>query len=339
MKTSVFSAAASMLLVAQCCLWAGPDDKETPQTLPARRVRRPPVATSIKLVEQSVGRMVNNVLVLAGQDTGQTAKVSVGQTIIVQLAGDKASGWQWKFDKLTSDAVVQVGQPRQIQPDVPEGTIGGKVGFLFPFRAVKSGTAVLTLVGARPWEWEKGKVQTFKLTFEVAPDAKGPAAARLKALKGSIRNFTLRLAYHGPQDKPFYELQLDTAPRTDKDKPPGEPLKGPFLRAVSITPAQAARIVDHLAESLFLDRSADAARNEPPKPKEPCYMLRVSSGKDTDLREDLGWDAKMIETLQALGKVLEGEAAKAMDMVLQRLSGLQKQWQEEKARSPDTPQK
>lgn len=60
----------------------------------------------------------------------------------------------------------------------------------------------------------------------------------------------------------------------------------------------------------------------------PSYTLTVRT-EDVALREDLSWGMPMLRRLGGLRKVLEGEAAKEMDLLLGRLSGLRAQWEKE----------
>ena len=56
----------------------------------------------------------------------------------------------------------------------------------------------------------------------------------------------------------------------------------------------------------------------------PGYTLKVGN-----FHEDLGWGLPMLKRLDGLRKVLDGDAAKEMDLLLGRLSGLRKQWEKE----------
>jgi hypothetical protein len=132
-------------------------------------------------------------------------------------------------------------------------------------------------------------------------------------LEASIPEFSLRLGYVGPQDKPFYAIALHV--------PPDEKREGEFVLKAPITKAQAGALIDHLDRSGFLAR---ASESEPRSTQ--GYLLEVSAGK-VKLREDLGWGPKMLARLDALAGVLEGEPARAMATLLGRLIGLRAEWQ------------
>ena len=59
------------------------------------------------------------------------------------------------------------------------------------------------------------------------------------------------------------------------------------------------------------------------RPTGPTYVLAISSDK-TRFEEDMGWDLNTLSRLNALRKVLDGEAGKAMDKLLARLAGHRK---------------
>jgi len=146
-------------------------------------------------------------------------------------------------------------------------------------------------------------------------------AARAKELKANLDDFELYLAYHGQQLKPFYAVILT------RRKVHGSDRDNSFVRRVQISEAEAVRIIDHLAAEGALGRARDL-RNKPklPLPGGPTYLLEVGNAAAT-FCEDLGWDLAMLKRLDGLRAVLEGDAAKAMDLLLGRLSGLRAQWE------------
>ncbi|HUW58042.1 MAG TPA: hypothetical protein VMZ92_15485 [Planctomycetota bacterium] len=152
------------------------------------------------------------------------------------------------------------------------------------------------------------------------PAERETANQHAATLKRGVKDFILLLQYFGEQGKPFYELKLSRQlSRLDRD---------PFRLCVAIDEKQAFGIIDHLAASGFLGRAEQIdplVRGEWPGPRGPCYLLTVCGGAAT-FREDLGWGLPMLKRLDALRGVLEGDAAKQMDLLLGRLSGLRKAW-------------
>jgi hypothetical protein len=97
-----------------------------------------------------------------------------------------------------------------------------------------------------------------------------------------------------------------------------------FSRQVRIDQKQALTIIDHLAESGLLDRAHKTGELE--KLPMPCYLLTVQAG-DLDVTEVLGWDLAMLRQFDGLRSLLSGEAAKSMDLLVGRLSGLRRVWE------------
>ena len=158
----------------------------------------------------------------------------------------------------------------------------------------------------------------------------GEAAARAATLAANAKTFQLHLSYHGDQDKPYYDLLLSVAP---------VPVAGanPFSPAVTITPAQGEKVIAHLAADGFLDRSADISNKKLPPPAAPCYTMLVRYDDGTDrpeFYERLGWERPLLARLDGLRAVLDGDAAKAMDLLLGRLSGHRREWEKRAATRP-----
>ena len=66
----------------------------------------------------------------------------------------------------------------------------------------------------------------------------------------------------------------------------------------------------------------------------PGYTLTVTT-EERALREDLGWGLPMLKRLDGLRKILDGDAAKGLDLLRGRLSGLREQWEKEAKAKPD----
>lgn len=140
------------------------------------------------------------------------------------------------------------------------------------------------------------------------------AQKRATDLKANIEQFSLRLSYHGDQDKPFYNLSLTmTAPPVDDDV---------FFGRVQLTKEQAGKVVGFLLADGFLERAHDPRVAEEVERRLPCYSLTVGSLPSGEvLYENLGWAPQMFQRLDGLRMVLDGNAAKAMDLLLGRLNG------------------
>jgi len=142
------------------------------------------------------------------------------------------------------------------------------------------------------------------------------AASRAELLKKHIESFVLTLSYYGEEDKPFYRLNMHVMQNQFDSRE--------FAPAVQLSQAEAARLIDSMAREGFL--SAGKPLEGKVEPKAPAYVLRIWNDKYSQY-EVLGWDLAMVQRLEALRKLLDGDAARAMDSLLTRLSGLRKRWQ------------
>ena len=252
------------------------------------------------------------VLRLSKESHGKAFAASVGQTIVVRLRGNATTGFRWGAGKLTAGVVRPVSTK---YAGAPAGVIGGGGEFVLTFKVVKAGTEKLTLEYKRPWE-KKPPARTVAVTINAGADA---TAERARRLKVAVDWFTLDLWYLGDQDKPFYNLTL----RVPKIK--GR--RSPFSPAVQLTKKEALAIIDHLAKDGYLRRAGNQSLKDLKAPAGPTYGLFVRGPRGLELYEFLGWDLGMLRRLDALRKVLDGDAAKKMDLLLGRLSGYKKAWE------------
>jgi predicted secreted protein len=157
----------------------------------------------------------------------------------------------------------------------------------------------------------------------VKPPVKSPVlsakAAKLATLfKGSAENFTLNIRYYGEQDKPYYQLTIRVPGVRDRRKP--------FWPAAQASQTGAKKIIDHLAADGFFDRAMDVTRIRMENPTGPAYTFWLSGPKGIQLYEHIGWKMPMLKHLDALAKILDGDASKKMVLLLGRLSGHRKAW-------------
>jgi hypothetical protein len=159
------------------------------------------------------------------------------------------------------------------------------------------------------------------------------AAARAAKLAANVKSFQLQLNYHGEQDKPYYDLLLSVVP---------VPVAGadPFNPAVTVTPAEAEKIIAHLSDDGFFDRGIDISNKRMMPPAAPCYtmLVRYTDGNNRpELYERIGWERPLLARLDGLRGVLDGDSAKAMDLLLGRLAGHRKEWERQAATQPALP--
>jgi len=152
-------------------------------------------------------------------------------------------------------------------------------------------------------------------------------AARLKALQDNLDRFSFYLSYFGEEEKPFYRLLLQV--------PPLALSKMPSLYAqAQLQPDEARALIDHLARIGELTSATDctgqAVKDRAPR---PGYTLTMRAGFHI-CEHPLGWDLAMIRRLDAIRAVLHGDAARAMDTLLGRLTGLRAAWGGTRATPP-----
>lgn len=144
------------------------------------------------------------------------------------------------------------------------------------------------------------------------------AVRRAKGMKQAIRQFGLHLYFHGDADKPYYRLTLSVQG--------GWNSSDPNFRQARITAGQAEAIIDHLLADGFLDRAVHAERFI--QQSKLGYHMRVHID-DNGVTEDLGWGLPMLKRLDGLRKVLKGDAAKEMDVLLDRFAEQRKEWEQD----------
>jgi len=240
-------------------------------------------------------------LELNDPDSGTRHTVFIEQVIHVRLSGDPKSSFRWSLESVSGPAIEAMA-PAPSGPKPSPRSV-----FAFSFRAARVGQAVVKLryagvaaTGRQPRKW-------FVAVFDVKPDR---TTERILRLKGNLEQFMLRLDYVGPQDKPFPSLVLSVAQ-------PG---------TTRIDELKASGLIGHLARTGWMARATDAADAPGAPIPGPAYIMTVT-GAGLRLRESLGWELGMLKTLDALRQQLSGDAAKALDRVLARLSGLRRQWQ------------
>lgn len=165
-------------------------------------------------------------------------------------------------------------------------------------------------------------------------------AERLKVLR-TCESLTAMFRYFGNQDKPFYEITWHLG---DFDATGS---KNSFHRDTKLDREAMLKLLDALAKDGFIAQARDISTKDI-KPTVGYSLTLVAKKKDAgdefkklgwqsikgdghvELYQPLGWDLKMIERLEKLQPVLAGDAAKDMEFLLTRLSGLKREWQKTK---------
>jgi hypothetical protein len=174
--------------------------------------------------------------------------------------------------------------------------------------------------------------------FAAEPDE--VTAERMKMLR-TCESLTAAFRYYGDQDKPFYQITYHLG---DFDAGAGG---NSFDRVTKLDREAMLKLLEALAKDGFIA----AARDITTKDIKPTlgYSLTLTATKKgageefkklgwqaikgdghVELYQPFGWDLKMIERLEGLQPALKGEAAKDMEFLLGRLSGLKREWQKTK---------
>ena len=159
-----------------------------------------------------------------------------------------------------------------------------------------------------------------KLIESLQPGGDKPAmraGERAKLLKQHVGKFSLTLKHinpHGPNIRPVVRLTVAEM--------------GGRVRTWRISKAQALKLIDHLAAEGFLASSRDIFVTKAPEITGPCCVLSVGGLPGVSLEQNLGWDLKMLGRLDALRKILDGKAGKAMAEFIKALEPQRKIWRQ-----------
>ena len=240
----------------------------------------------------------------------------------------KALGGQWKQGRqeVTDSSMLQGivdttrdGRPAKAVYNVfpfPFDKAGRKRVFRYawtcsaPFYVLgaNDGCTVLTYV-PRDHEVSQGVIKALNLS---------PPKITLRELRLATdcrRGFVMDIHYYGPTTSLNPETLILASQMICIDT---------AWQLVVIDAKQIDAILDFLVEDGFFAKAVrDGAAVDR---KRPAYVLTVQGG-GVSLRQDMGWDLNVVRRLEALRKVLEGDAAKAMDKLLKRLEQQKKKWQ------------
>jgi len=251
----------------------------------------------------------------------------------------KAAGGKWRT-LTTNDVGVT------LHGTMPWGGRFHTLCVVFPFRYDETGKAIVLSYAegcTRPFRLLGSTEQCTVLADLHLPDPPAKAAAfaaavskalklrpakvTLEALrrsrqlrkKANINSFALQVWYHGPKPKPYYRLLLTAVPIERKERP--------FEMIRFLNARQAEKIIDHLAVEGFLTHAVKMDKKTTKVYKGPAYFMTIPMGISR-LDGTLGWGPGLLKRLDALRKVLDGDAAKAMDKLLAQLERQHKEWRQ-----------
>lgn len=103
-------------------------------------------------------------LTITQADRGKTFTVRNGDVIIINLAENPSTGYEWAIDKIDSNAL----ELQNSEFSLPENAgLGGGGERIFTFRTKATGTTRLQLKEWRPWSGDRSIVQRFDVTFQI----------------------------------------------------------------------------------------------------------------------------------------------------------------------------
>jgi len=108
---------------------------------------------------------------LTDQDAGNATTLKVGDTLVVSLAGNPTTGYNWEVSPVQGAILVQVGEP-DFTPDNAMPGSGGAIRLTF--QATVAGHQSLQFIYHRPWEKDVAPIKV--LTFEVTVTSEGGTA-------------------------------------------------------------------------------------------------------------------------------------------------------------------
>jgi inhibitor of cysteine peptidase len=105
-------------------------------------------------------------ILLTGADSGKMLEAHVGDTLVVRLDENPATGYRWTMEK--HDEVVMETQSIVYAPVHGTG-VGGGGQRVLTFKARKAGRVILRLERRRAWEGDTAAAEQFVIAVNVEP--------------------------------------------------------------------------------------------------------------------------------------------------------------------------
>jgi inhibitor of cysteine peptidase len=97
-------------------------------------------------------------------DRGKTFTVCSGDVIVINLAENPTTGYQWAIDKIDSNAIELQNSEFSLPKNAGVGAGGEQI---FTFGTKATGVARLQLKEWRSWEGDRSIVQRFDVTLQI----------------------------------------------------------------------------------------------------------------------------------------------------------------------------
>jgi inhibitor of cysteine peptidase len=104
---------------------------------------------------------------LTKADNGKTVAVTNGGTLIVALASNPSTGYSWAVVADEPTNLELEGEPAYVPPGSTTPVVGAAGTEVFTFKAIKTGTAKLSMAYARSFETGVEPEETFEVTVKV----------------------------------------------------------------------------------------------------------------------------------------------------------------------------
>lgn len=125
-----------------------------------------PVLAAAALLAAAVPALAGDVVKVGQNANGKTVRLDVGDTLVVSLAGNATTGYEWTVAAIDLKVLKPAGKqyvPKKVAP----GIVGAGGTYVLRFRAAAAGKTALKLAYARPWEKGVKPARTFSLTVAV----------------------------------------------------------------------------------------------------------------------------------------------------------------------------
>jgi inhibitor of cysteine peptidase len=102
---------------------------------------------------------------LTAADNGKAVIVNAGEQIVITLDGNPSTGYSWEAKDLDASMFQQVGEAKFKNSN--PALVGSGGTLTLTFKALKSGTATLSLVYHRSWETNVAPANNFTVNVTV----------------------------------------------------------------------------------------------------------------------------------------------------------------------------
>jgi inhibitor of cysteine peptidase len=107
--------------------------------------------------------------ILTERDHDQAVRLTVGQTLLVKLASNPTTGYDWTERKAPDPVMQPVGAQTYLPNFAPAGTVGVGGTVALEFKAMNAGQQTLQFDYVRAWEKNTPPAKTVAFNVTVSP--------------------------------------------------------------------------------------------------------------------------------------------------------------------------